>query len=133
MISIIYGPKGSGKTKALIDTANAAVAEAKGSLIYVTDSKDHIYELRHQIRYISTNDYQIDDLQSFIGFLMGLTANDHDIEYIFIDGPYTIAKVNVDQMQPLFEVLEKFQDIKITLTISSDYENLPEYIKKYVK
>ena len=65
-------------------------------MIYVTNSQDHIYELKHQIRYIVTNDYGIADMQSFIGFIKGLIANDHDIEYIFIDGPYTIAKVNVD-------------------------------------
>jgi Ni2+-binding GTPase involved in maturation of urease and hydrogenase len=133
MISIVYGPKGSGKTKALIEKANGALDEAKGSLIYVTNSQDHIYELKHQIRYIVTNDYGIADMQSFIGFIKGLIANDHDIEYIFIDGPYTIAKVNVDEMQPLFELLDKYEDIKFTLTVSSDYENLPEYIKKYVK
>ena len=29
MIKIIYGPKGTGKTKIMIDEANAAVASAK--------------------------------------------------------------------------------------------------------
>ena len=38
MIKIIYGAKGSGKTKNIIDTANAAVADAKGHLIFITDT-----------------------------------------------------------------------------------------------
>ena len=39
MIKVIYGAKGTGKTKMMIDAANAAVADAKGHLIFITDSK----------------------------------------------------------------------------------------------
>ena len=34
MIKVIYGAKGTGKTKQMIDAANAAVATAKGHLIF---------------------------------------------------------------------------------------------------
>lgn len=133
MISIVYGPKGSGKTKALLEKAVNAMDSAKGTLIYITNSKDHIYQIPHQIRYIMSDDYNITDLQSFIGFIKGIIANDHDIEYIFIDGAARISNVNIDQMQSLFEVLDKYQDINFLLTVSSDYDNLPQYIKNYVK
>ena len=39
MIKVIYGAKGTGKTKQMIDAANAAVATAKGHLIFITDTK----------------------------------------------------------------------------------------------
>ena len=46
MIKIICGPKGSGKTKRIIDAANGAVDTAKGHLIFITDTNrthlDHI-------------------------------------------------------------------------------------------
>ena len=32
MIKVIYGSKGTGKTKMLIDAANAAVEKAKGTM-----------------------------------------------------------------------------------------------------
>ena len=35
MIKIICGPKGSGKTKQIIDAANTSAAEAKGHLIFI--------------------------------------------------------------------------------------------------
>ena len=38
MIKVIYGAKGTGKTKMMIDAANAAVESAKGHLIFITDS-----------------------------------------------------------------------------------------------
>ena len=45
MIKIIYGPKGTGKTKIMIDEANAAVASAKGHMIFVTNTKRYMYDL----------------------------------------------------------------------------------------
>jgi len=133
MITIIYGSKGTGKTKAIIDKANETVANSKGSVIYITDTKNHIYELKHEIRYIMTKDYDICCEEGFVGFLNGIIANDHDIEYIFIDGAARIAKVGLDGMKNLFEILDKNKEINFILTISSDYDNIPPYIKKYIK
>lgn len=131
MISIIYGSKGTGKTKAIIDKANDTINDSKGTVIYITDNKNHIYELKHQIRYILSKDYQIGSEDGFIGFLNGIIANDHDIEYIFIDGAARIANTEIDNMKNIFAAMEGYKDIKFILTISSDFDNLPSYIKKY--
>ncbi len=133
MISIIYGAKGTGKTKAIIDRANSAVTDSKGTVIYITDTKNHIYELKHQIRYIMTKDYQIGSEDGFIGFLNGIIANDHDIEYIFIDGAARIAKTDINGMKNLFTVMDNYNDINFVLTVSSDLDNIPGYIKKFIK
>ena len=45
MIKVIYGAKGTGKTKMMIDAANATVPEAKGHMIFITDSKRGMYDL----------------------------------------------------------------------------------------
>ena len=37
MIKIIYGPKGTGKTKKIIDEANATAQDAKGLSVFVTE------------------------------------------------------------------------------------------------
>ena len=133
MISIIYGAKGTGKTKTIIDKANEALNISKGSIVYITDAKDHMYEIKYQIRYIMTNDYAIDSIDGFTGFLKGIIANDHDIEYIFIDGVQRIAKIDINNLKLLFQTLEDNKDIHFTLTVSSDYDNIPDYIKKYIK
>lgn len=133
MISVIYGSKGTGKTKAIIDKANDLLETSKGSVIYITDTKDYIYELKHQIRYIMTKDYTIGSIAGFIGFLKGIIANDHDIEYIFIDGVARMANVEIGEMQAIFDTFEINKDINFILTISSDFEQLPDFIKKYVK
>ena len=56
MIKIICGPKGSGKTKRIIDAANEAVKTAKGHLIFVTDTKRYMYDLKREIRFIDVSD-----------------------------------------------------------------------------
>ena len=43
MIKIIYGPKGTGKTKAIIECANGAVEKAKGHVIFITDTNGKIH------------------------------------------------------------------------------------------
>lgn len=132
MISVIYGSKGTGKTKAIIDMANKSVENSKGSVIYITDTREHMYDVKYQIRYIAAREYGIETLPGLIGFLKGIIAGDHDIEYMFIDGAYRIAHTDIEGLKELFELMEGFEDIRFTLTISSDFDNLPDFIKKYV-
>ena len=44
MVQIIAGKKGKGKTKYLLDMANNAVKESKGSIVYFDKSSKHMYE-----------------------------------------------------------------------------------------
>ena len=42
MVQIIAGKKGKGKTKYLLDMANNAVKESKGSIVYLDKSSKHM-------------------------------------------------------------------------------------------
>ena len=53
-MKIFYGPKGTGKTKAIIDYANQAKDSAKGHVVYVTDTDKYGFELKQPIRFLST-------------------------------------------------------------------------------
>ena len=37
VIQVIFGKKGSGKTKRILDMANASVKEAKGNVLFIDD------------------------------------------------------------------------------------------------
>ena len=39
LVKIIMGLKGSGKTKRILDMANASVKEAKGNVLFVDDAE----------------------------------------------------------------------------------------------
>lgn len=132
MITVIYGAKGSGKTKAILERANAAVAKAKGAIVYITDTKDHMYELKHEIRYVVTKEYRVNSLNSFTGFLKGMIAVDHDIEYIFIDGAARIMGVKIEELKELFALMEENGEVHFVVTVSSDYDGIPDFIKKHI-
>lgn len=50
MIQIIAGLQGAGKTKSLIDLANAESKTTHGHLVYVDADNSHILQLSHKIR-----------------------------------------------------------------------------------
>lgn len=133
MITVIYGAKGTGKTKQILQQANDAVAAAKGIIVYVTDNNEHMFQLKRPIRYVAAAEYNLTSLDTFIGFIKGMSAVNHDIESIYIDGAARIAKADISTLGPLFEVLEEHDEIKFVLTVSSAKDNLPDFIKKYVK
>ena len=59
MVQIIAGRKGKGKTKYLLDMANTAVKEAKGSIVYLDKSSKHMYELNNRIRLINVAEFSV--------------------------------------------------------------------------
>ena len=83
-MKIIYGPKGTGKTKAIIESANQALDMAKGHVIYVTDTARYSYDLNNQIRYLDVTGFDIVGEDGFRGFIKGLVAANGDNEYIYI-------------------------------------------------
>ena len=82
MVQIIAGKKGKGKTKYLLDMANAAIKESKGSIVYLDKSSKHMYELSNKIRLINVAEFPIHSSEGFIGFICGIISQDHDLEVI---------------------------------------------------
>lgn len=135
MIKIICGPKGSGKTKRIIDLANSAVAEAKGHLVFITDTKRYMYDVHRTIRFIDVSDYAVAGEEALCGFVKGVIAGNYDNEYIYIDGVARVAGKSLAEMAQLFYMLERVadrRDLKVYITCSCAEEELPEYAKKYL-
>jgi chromosomal replication initiation ATPase DnaA len=135
MIKIIYGAKGTGKTKMMIDAANAAVAEAKGHMIFITDNKRGMYDLEREIRFIDTSEYDVAGEAALCGFIKGVIAGNHDNEYVFIDGVVRIAGKPVQEMAAFFYMLDKVSksnNLVITVSVSADKEDLPDFVAKYL-
>ncbi len=135
MIKIICGPKGSGKTKKIIDAANEAVATAKGHLVFITDTKRYMYDLKREIRFIDVTDYSVAGEDALCGFIKGAIAGSYDNEYIFVDGVARIAGKNLKDMAQLFYMLDKIatlRDLTVTITCSCEQQDLPDFAKKYL-
>lgn len=137
MIEIITGRKGKGKTKYLLEKANQAMEETRGTICYVDKSTKHMYELNNQIRLINVYSYPVSSYESFIGFVSGLIAQDYDLDKIYFDSFLTISRLESDlsrlseAISTLYSMSEKFH-VSFVLSISLDEADLPEYIKQFV-
>ena len=135
MVKVICGPKGSGKTKRIIDAANAAVEVAKGNLIFITDTKRYMYDLRREIRFVDSSDYSIACEDALCGFIKGVIAGGYDNEYVYVDGIARIAGKAIKDMAQFFYMMEKvaeMRDLKLYITCSCAEEELPDFAKKYL-
>ncbi len=135
MIKIICGPKGSGKTKRIIDAANIASETAKGHLVFITDTKRYMYDLKRAIRFVDVSDYSIAGEDALCGFIKGVIAGSYDNEYVYVDGVARIAGKALKDMAQLFYMLEKVAELRgleIWITCSCTEEELPDFAKKYL-
>lgn len=135
MIKIIYGPKGTGKTKIIIDEANSKIETAKGHLIFITNTKRYMYDLKREIRMIDTSDYQIAGEEALCGFVKGVVAANNDNEYLFIDGAARIAGKEIKDMPAFYYMLDKLSEengLTVYVTCSADKGELPEFVTRYL-
>lgn len=135
MIQLYCGRKGSGKTKALINLANEKVQSCEGTMVYIDDDKKMFLELDRKLRFISTDEYNLEDYSEFYGLLCGIVCQDYDIEAIFVDGLLNIVGKNIIEAERLIDKLEKlFEKSKVELHINASIkgEEVPEFLKKYL-
>jgi hypothetical protein len=135
MIKVIYGSKGTGKTKQMIDAANQAIETAKGHLIFLTDTKRCMYDLEREIRFIDTTDFNIAGEAALCGFVKGVIAGNHDNEFVFIDGAMRIAGKPVDGLAEFFFMLDKVaaeRGLTVYVSVSAAKEELADFVKKYI-
>ena len=131
MLKLIYGPKGSGNTKQIIDQANSVVDKAKGNVLFVTKSKTYSVNINFAVKCVYTDDYGIDSADSLRGFINGLAAANYDTEYVFIDGIARITKTDLVDLESVFESAARLTDITFVFTVSSTEAELPEFLKKF--
>jgi hypothetical protein len=135
MVQIIAGEKGKGKTRHLLDMANASVKDAKGSVVYLDKSSKHMYELNNRVRLINAGEYEILSCDGFIGFICGIISQDHDVETMFLDSFLKLSCLEGEDITSAIDALEKIGDkykINFVLSISMDASSLPENAKKDV-
>ncbi len=132
MIKYILGPKGSGKTRWLIDNANKDIKSGNGNIAFVEFDDDHIFSLDYNVRLINADDFRLNDKESFYGFICGLMAMDYDLEKIYIDGVYKVIKLNIEDLEFLKNKLEKVEEIKnreIYINVDNEYNDFSEALK----
>ena len=134
MIQVIHGKKGSGKTKRILDMANAAIKEHKGDIIFLDDDNRYMFDLRHEVRFVNAREYGSDSPEMFFGFLCGMLAQNFDISAIFIDAFLKLVKTDVEKTEQFFTRLETLSEkhrVEFVISVNCDDAVAPEFIKKY--
>lgn len=135
MIRVIFGEKGAGKTKRILDMANNAIESARGNIVFIDADKKYMFDVKRSIRFINASDYHIDGPKMFYGFLNGIAAQDFDLEKVYIDSFHKIVHHPLNTLEGLFEDLEAFakeREIDIFLSVSGKAGDVPEFLKSYL-
>ena len=135
MIQLIVGNKGKGKTKQLLDKVNADVLTANGNIVYIDKSTKHMFELNNKVRLIDISEFPVENYDQFIGFLLGIVSQDHDLEQVYFDGFLELAKVSENEVENVLSKFEKIADkynINLVMSISMDEKDIPESMKSYI-
>ena len=98
MITIIYGAKGSGKTKKMIDAVNAAVDKTKGIVVFLSDTNRYMPEIRNQVKKINTAESEVFNEAELVGFIKGIIDCNNDLSKVFIDGAHRMCNKDVADM-----------------------------------
>ena len=140
MIELIYGTKGTGKTKIIVDKANDNVDTAKGDIVFITDTDELMHQLRYQVRMINASVLRKSEedpisIKEFVAFIKGILSANYDIETMYIDGAHRMFKMKVPQMGEFYAELgeiAKSSNVRFVITVSADPVDFPEELKQYM-
>lgn len=136
MVQLIVGVKGKGKTKVLLDKVNSQIQTVEGNIAYLDKSTKHMYELNNKIRLIDVSDYSLKNADEFVGFILGIISQDHDLQQMYLDSFIKIAKLEgtdiTDTIKELELISEKFK-VDFTLNVSVDEADIPEALKANIE
>ena len=135
MVKVMMGPKGTGKTKQMIDLINTAVDNENGNVVAIAHGSNLTFDISYKIRLIDTSEYKLGSLAHLQGFINGLYASNYDITHVFVESLTKIIPCEVNNdVEDFLDWLEGFSEkrgIKFTVSISADASLASEGIRKY--
>ncbi|MBP0985211.1 MAG: hypothetical protein J6A19_15975 [Oscillospiraceae bacterium] len=133
MIKLITGKRGTGKTKILIDAIHDAENKSNGNVVAIQKGSSLNTDITPKVRLVNIEDYAIDGVEAFYGFVAGILASDYDCTDIFVDATLKIVGRDYEKVGEMFDKLAKISaDTTITCTISADNSELSDNMKKYI-
>ncbi|MEA4922215.1 MAG: hypothetical protein VB031_02475 [Eubacteriaceae bacterium] len=128
MVKLLVGHKGSGKTKQMIELANAAAENNSGSVIFINKNHRLNTELNHDIRVVCMEDFpHITNSDEYIGFLYGIISSNHDIDELYIDGILKHADVSLGNLPEFIDRLKKISEmfeLDFVVSLSAEKEEM---------
>lgn len=136
MVTFITGKKGSGKTKKLIERANAAVASSKGNVVVIEKGLKLTYDIDHTARLIDIEEFPVTGAFALEGFLCGICAGNYDVTDILVDSTLKIIGPDLTLLVPFAEKMDALAqkaNVNLTFLISADSADIPEATKAHAE
>ena len=135
MIKLLIGEKGTGKTKAMLDSVQAALDRDHGSVVFINNNKRQVLDLNYKIRMVDTSEFSITNFEELYGLICGIISQNFDITDMFLDSITKIADGSMDDIAKFLDKLnaicEKFE-VSLLVTASIKPEDASEGIKRYL-
>ena len=135
MITLLTGKKGSGKTKKLIELANAALETSKGCVVVIEKGLKLTYDISHAARLVDADAYKIQSADMLFGFVSGICAGNYDVTVILIDSTLKITGTGAEVVEELVEKLKKLGEeanTNFVLSISAAEDEIPASVAEFV-
>lgn len=135
MITILTGNKGSGKTKKLLELANAATEKSQGNVVVIEKGQKLTFDISHSARLVDSDAYDIKGADALCGFLGGICAGNYDVTDIFVDSTLKITGTGAEVLETVIPELEKLSEAANTnfcLSVSADNGDIPAAAAKYI-
>lgn len=135
LIHVIYGAKGTGKTKIIVEHANTYAKQANGVVVYIDRSNHRLHDLHRNVRLVDASHYDLRTQHDILSFIKGMLAANFDIEQIYIDGVSRLLDCSVSELAELYQGLElisKEHGVNFVITASGAREDLPDFITRHI-
>ena len=133
MVRVIFGEKGAGNSKRIIQMANDSLDQTKGSVVFIDAEGQYLFELKHAIRFIDAGHYRIENPDMFVGFIAGIAAQDFDPELVYVDGLSKLVNCCDEALVDMFNRLDELSaDAGIQVVIGMSGDEVPDYLNKYI-
>ena len=133
MVQILAGEKGEGKTKKLIEMANASMKAASGHIVYIDDDSRHTYDISHDIRFVDTSEFALSNYRELVGFIYGIFSQDSDIEKVFIDGLFKVVKNlegdDIIKLASKLKAMSEKYSVDFIIAANNDEKKIPDELK----
>ncbi len=135
MINLITGKKGTGKTKILIDQINDTVKSTNGNIVCIEKGDNIRRSISYKVRWCDVEQFGIEGIDAFYGYVAGMLAGNYDIKEIFVDGIFKIVGKDFEAFGNMLEKLDKLtgDDTIVVFTVSADPDELSDNVKKFIK
>ena len=135
MLKVIMGHKGTGKTKDIIDLVKKAAEEENGAIVCMEKGDALKYDIPYSVRLVEAPSECTGNVEFLKGMICGMLASNYDLSHIFMDGLLRIVGELSDvNLEKFLDWTDKFSDknnVKVTITISSDADLASAGVKKY--